>query len=158
MTNYPFDMQLVVDPFNPENVVANGIVTIYDPADTANATPIALTDTNGLPIGNPISSNSSGFTSPFIATSPQVKWVAGGYSGYFSSYIGMLNEAIAARQAAEDALKIGMPSGGLPGQTLTKTAEANYAAAWRTPFVLIGPTDEWPTDLPDGTIVIRTAA
>lgn len=103
MTNYPFEMQLVVDPTNPRNVVAGGSVSIYDSADTGHTTLLALTDPNGVPITNPITSNANGFTEPFVTTSPQVLWVSGEYVDYFNSYVGMRNEALAAKTASETA-------------------------------------------------------
>lgn len=104
MTDYPFDMQLVVDPFNTANVVANGQVYIYDPADVGNTTPLALTDPNGLPLANPLFSNSNGFLPAFVTTSPQVKWVSGGFVGYFASFTGLRDEAFAASAAAQAAV------------------------------------------------------
>lgn len=103
MVDYPYRMQLVVDPDNPRNVVAGGSVSIYDSADTGKTTLLALTDPSGVPIPNPISSNSQGFTPPFVCTSPEVLWVSGPYEDYFQSYKGMRDEAAGARQAAETA-------------------------------------------------------
>lgn len=103
MTDYPFDMQLVVDPANPSNVVQDGEVTLYAPSDVAGSTPLDLKDASGLPILNPLVSNPNGFLQPFIATTPQVMWKSGPYQGYFNSYLGLRDEAIAARAAAEEA-------------------------------------------------------
>ncbi|MFE5837221.1 hypothetical protein [Arthrobacter sp. NPDC056493] len=100
---YPFEMQLVVDPDNPRNIVAAGVVSIYDSEDLAKTTLLALTDPNGVPIPNPITSNANGFTPPFVTTSPQVLWVSGPYVDYFSSYKGLRDEAVAAVAAAEAA-------------------------------------------------------
>lgn len=94
MTDYPFDMQLVVDPFNTSNVVANGQVYIYATTDTGNLAPLALTDPNGLPLSNPLMSNSNGFLQPFITNAPQVKWVSGGFVGYFNSFTGLRDVAL----------------------------------------------------------------
>lgn len=103
MPDYPFDMQLVVDPLNPFNVVANAEVTIFDPADEAESSPLSLKDEMGLPLANPILSNHLAFTSPFTAGLPQVKWRSGAYSGYFASYKGLRDEAVAAAADADDA-------------------------------------------------------
>ena len=103
MADYPFDMQLVVDPLSPENVIRGGATTIYDPADTAGTTPLALKDPSGVPLPNPLTSNAYGFTSPFIATIPKVKWKSGNFDGFFYSYDGLRDEAVAARAAAESA-------------------------------------------------------
>jgi hypothetical protein len=104
MTDYPFDMQLVVDPFNPTNVVANGQVTIYASTDNNNLVPLDLTDLDGVAISNPLFSNSYGFLSPFITNVPQVKWVSGEFGGFFNSFTGLRDAALAAvDQAAASA-------------------------------------------------------
>lgn len=103
MADYAHDMQLVVDPLNPENVVRDGAVWLYDPADEAGVSPITVTDLSGLPLPNPLQSNSYGFTPPFIAQVPAVKWKSGSFEGFFYSYKGLRDEAIAARGAAETA-------------------------------------------------------
>lgn len=101
MADYPFEMQLVVDPYNTFNVVANGQVYIYDSADLSNASPLALKDPSGLPLSNPLMSNTNGFIPAFIAPSPQVKWAGAGFVGYFASFEGLRDEAVAARLALE---------------------------------------------------------
>ncbi|GAP54019.1 hypothetical protein AHiyo6_05840 [Arthrobacter sp. Hiyo6] len=103
MTDYPYDMDLVVDPLNPANVVANGLVSIYDPADTAGTTLLALKDPSGNPLPNPVQSNAHGFIPPRIATTPQTLWKSGTFVGFFNSYKGLRDEAVGARSAAEAA-------------------------------------------------------
>ena len=103
MTDYFYDMDLVVDPLNPSNVVANGLVSIYDPADTAGVTLLALKDPSGLPLPNPLPSNANGFLPPRIATVPQTMWKSGGFTGYFNSYKGLRDESVAAVTAAQSA-------------------------------------------------------
>lgn len=156
MTLYPFEVQIAVDATNPSVVVQENAVTFYDPSDTSMITPLALLDPFGLPLANPITTSAAGFTPAFQASIPHVMWTDGTYSGYLSSYKGMLDEAIAARNAAEAAIVSGMPVAGTTGQALVKTSGADYTAAWRTLIVIIGPEDTWPTGLPDGTLVVRT--
>ncbi|MDN4644911.1 hypothetical protein, partial [Arthrobacter sp. PsM3] len=103
MTDYPLDMQLVVDPLNPENVVRGGSIYFYDPSDLAGASPITIKDANGQPLPNPLTSNDYGFIPPTIVTIPKVKWKSGNFEGFFFSYDGLRNEAIAAKVAAESA-------------------------------------------------------
>ena len=103
MTDYFYDMDLVVDPLNPSNVVANGLVSIYDPADTAGVTLLALKDPSGLPLPNPLPSNANGFLPPRIAQVPQTMWKSGGFTGYFNSYKGLRDESVAAVTAAQSA-------------------------------------------------------
>jgi hypothetical protein len=158
MTLYPFEMQIAVDADNPDVVVRDGTITFYDPSDTGKTNPITLVDSAGLPMANPMRSSPAGFTRGFQATIPHVMWSDGTYSGYLSSYKGLLDEAIAAREAAEAAIVNGVPSGGATDQVLAKASGSSFSLHWVTPqnFVLIGPSDAWPTGLPDGTIVIRT--
>ena len=106
MPSYPFDMQLVVDPYNTSNVVANGQIFIYDPSDTNNTSPLALTDPNGLPLTNPLMSNSNGFLPAFSANVPQVKWFGASFTGYFDSYAGLRDVALEA-VAKLDGLAVG---------------------------------------------------
>lgn len=103
MTDYFYDMDLVVDPLNTANVVANGQVSIYDPADASGTVLLALKDPSGLPLPNPLTSNANGFLPPRIAQVPQTMWKSGGFTGYFNSYKGLRDEAIGAKTAAETA-------------------------------------------------------
>lgn len=157
MTLYPFEVQLAVDANNPNVVSQDNTVTFYDPADTGMLTPLALVDTNGLPLANPVTTSAAGFTPAFQASIPHIMWTDGQYSGYLSSYKGLLDEAIAARNAAEAAILSGVPAGGTAGQALVKTSGADFSTAWANTIVIIGPSDAWPTGLPDGTLVVRTA-
>lgn len=127
MTDYPFEQQLVVDPDNPENIVRDGEVWLYDPADTAGTTPLALTDPSGLPIVQPMLSNAYGFLSPFVATVPQVLWKSGPFENYFNSFTGMWDQAVAAAASAA---------------TSADEAQAAQAAAAASEQYAQGPTDE----------------
>lgn len=131
MPLYPFEMQIAVDANNPDTVVQGGNVTIVDPADATN-TPIPLLDPAGLAMANPIATSQQGFIPAFQATIPHVKWHDGTYAGYLSSYKGLLDEAIAAREAAQQAVVSTIPAGGTSGQVLAKSADANYAIGWTT--------------------------
>lgn len=156
MTLYPFEMQLAVDSTHPTVVMQDNTVTFYDPEDTAMLTPLALLDPLGLPLANPVTTSAAGFTPAFQALIPHVMWTDGTYAGYLSSYKGMLDEAIAAKLAAQAAVISGMPVGGAAGQALVKYGTSDYSAAWQTLIVIIGPADPWPTGLADGTLVVRT--
>lgn len=156
-TYYLFETQLVFDANNPPIVLTGGAtVTLYDPGDTAMSNPLVITDGAGMPMANPVNVSPQGFLPPFRATLPQVRWVGGGYSGYLSSYQGLLDAALAAQHAAEAVLVSGVPTAGTAGQVLAKASDADYATVWRPLIVIIGPSDAWPTGLPDGTLVIRT--
>lgn len=158
MPLYPFEMQIAVDANNPGTVVQEGNVTICDPADATNA-PIPLLTPGGLPMSNPIETSRQGFIPAFQATIPHIKWSDGTYAGYLSSYKGLLDEAIAARLAAEAAVQLStMPGGGEVGQSLMKASTTDGHTQWASLIVVIGPTDPWPANLPEGTLVVRTEA
>lgn len=103
MTLYPFEMQIAVDATYPDTVVRAGLITIIAPGDATNS-PITLVDTAGAPMANPITTSSQGFVPRFQATIPHIMWTDGTYSGFLSSYKGLLDEAVAAREAAEAAV------------------------------------------------------
>jgi hypothetical protein len=155
MTLYPFEMQIAVDANHPDTVVRAGQITIVDPGDATNS-PLTLVDPAGVSMPNPITTSAQGFVPRFQATIPHIKWTDGTYSGYLSSYKGLLDEAIAARQAAEATLIAGVPVGGTSRQVLAKASDTDRDTAWITPIVIIGPEDDWPTGLPNGTLVVRT--
>lgn len=123
MPTYPFDTQIVFAADNPGVVMTSASVTLYSPTDLSTSSPLALTDTFGVPLGNPVQVSAQGFIPAFRAGIPQVRWVAGGYSGYLNSYQGLLDAALAAQAAAEQAAT--GASGGLPtgvdGQWLGNT-------------------------------------
>lgn len=127
MTLYPFEMQIAVDANNPDTVVQAGLVTIADP-ETGST--ITIVDPAGLPMANPIETSAQGFIPAFQATIPHVKWSDGMYAGYLSSYKGLLEEAKAARLAAEAAQLGGVPAGGTTGQVLVKASDTSGHAAW----------------------------
>lgn len=155
MPLYPFETQLAIDSDHPDVVIRNGTVTYYDPEDAAMLSPLALVDTSGLPVSNPVGTNSVGMVRAFQAEIPQVRWTDGTYSGYLNSFKGLLAEMVAARDLMADMALAGIPVGGTTGQVLVKKSAADRDVEWRTLVVSIGPTDPWPTGLPDGTIVVR---
>lgn len=97
---YTFDQIFAVDEANPSNVAQNATVLIFAPGDTAK-TPLTLTTPAGVALANPVPVNANGFGSAFMqATLDRVAWEGGGFTGFFTSYDGMKNEAVAARDAA----------------------------------------------------------
>ncbi|MGY4543247.1 hypothetical protein ACVWY0_003180 [Arthrobacter sp. UYNi723] len=126
--SYTFDQIFAVDEANPSNVARNATVLIFAPGDAAN-TPLTLTTPAGLALANPVPVNGNGFGSAFMhATLDRVAWSGGGFSGFFTSYDGMKNEALAARAAAEASASEAAASAALVGapadtavETLIKT-------------------------------------
>lgn len=156
---YPFNMQLAVSSLDENMVVRNGSLSIYDPEDTGGTTLLTLTTPGGVPLTNPLTTNEYGLVQPFIADLPQVMWRSGEFEGYFESYEGLRDQAVAAVAAVNAALfERGVKIGGTTGQYLTKMSDDDYDTAWQTPVVVIGPADPWPTGLPEGTLVVRTEA
>lgn len=102
-TIYTFDQIHAVDPSNPQVVASNGVVTIFAPGDLT-LTPIPIFSPDGLPMANPVIVNAQGYGQAFFSqTYDRVGWSGGGFSGFFTSYEGMKNEAVAARVAAQAA-------------------------------------------------------
>lgn len=133
MPLYPFETQLVFDANNPSIILANASITFYSPDDTAMINPLSLVDPGGIPMGNPVVATPQGFVPAFKADIPQVVWFGGGYAGYMNSYQGVLDEAKAAKAAAEAAVVSatgGIPQGGADGQVLAKAGSTNFSAQW----------------------------
>lgn len=100
---YSYDQIFAADPANPANIATNASITIFAPGD-GTMTPIPITDPDGQSLANPITVNANGFGSAFShATLDRVAWAGGGFTGFFTSYEGMKEEAVAARAAAEAA-------------------------------------------------------
>lgn len=101
MADYLYDLDICFDPDNPNNIVRGGLIEIYDANDLEGTTLLALKDTSGLPLPNPMMSNEYGVIGRRIAPVPQCLWKSGPFSGVFNSYKGLRDEAVAARTAAE---------------------------------------------------------
>lgn len=129
MTDYAFDMQLVVDPFNTANVVANGQVYIYAAGDTLNSVPLTLTDRDGVALSNPMFSNSYGFLQAFVTGVPQVKWVSGEFGGFFNSYVGLRDAALAAVDTAAAAVSASLEAGASAAVSADAATQAAADAA-----------------------------
>lgn len=121
---YTFEQIFAVDEANPSNVAKNASVLIFAPGDTAKS-PLALTTTDGQPLANPVPVNAAGFGPAFMhATLDRVAWEGSGFTGFFTSYDGMKNEAVAARTAAETAAADAATSASLvnaPADTAVET-------------------------------------
>lgn len=97
---FTFDAVFAVDPNNPANIAKNASITIFDPADPAQA-PVAITDPTGVPLPNPMTLDAAGMGPAYQhPTLARVGWKGAGFVGYFTSYEGMLNETKAAKDAA----------------------------------------------------------
>lgn len=94
---YAFESQLVIDPVSGIKA-ANAAVTVYDANDTANSSKLALTDLNGNPLPNPLTSTADAFIPAFLSPSAKVKLVGGGLVVVAWSGEGLLAEAQAAKQ------------------------------------------------------------
>jgi hypothetical protein len=128
---YTFEQVFAADPANPANIARNAAILIYAPGD-ATKTPITITDPSGGALSNPVIVNANGFGSAFIhATLDRVAWDGGGFSGFFTSYDGMKEVAVAAQAAAEDAAAIaGADAAAVATAAIgDATADADAAAA-----------------------------
>lgn len=101
---FTFDPIFAVDPNNPATVAKNASITIFDPADP-NQAPIAIQDPTGVPLPNPMTVDASGMGPAYQhPTLARVGWKGAGFVGYFTSYEGMFNETVAAKDAAQSAV------------------------------------------------------
>lgn len=99
---YAFESQLVIDPVSGDKA-ASASVTVYDANDTGNTAPLALTDMNGNPLANPLTSTVDAFIPPFMADVYKVKLVGGGLTVVAWSGEGLVTEAKAAKDEANAA-------------------------------------------------------
>lgn len=132
MALYPYETQLALSGDGGNPVLIGAVVTIYDPSDTGLGSPVALVDTAGNPMTNPIQVSGSGFVPAFQASIPQVMWVGGGFAGYLNSFQGLLTEVRSIRDTFTTASQ-SVPSGGVDGQVLTKDGGVDYITRWSTP-------------------------
>jgi hypothetical protein len=99
---YTFEHIEARDPNIPALVASNASVVIFAPGD-ATKTPLVITDTTGSPLPNPVQVNAMGYGPAFISDLDRVAWEGGGFTGFFTSYEGMKEVAVASQVAAEDA-------------------------------------------------------
>lgn len=153
-----FDQIFAVDPSNRERVASNALVTIFTPGDTTK-TPIPISTPSGASMPNPVQVNELGFGGAFMhPTLLRVAWSGGGMEGFFSSFEGVLEVALAAQAAAEDiqrralAGEFGTGGGGTGGAPNNGTYWNRNQTA---PVVTIGANAPWPNSAPEGAVIIR---
>ena len=100
---YTFEKIFAADPERPELVASNGVITVFAPGDESK-TPVAIKSaTSGLPLPNPLQVNASGWGPALMHdTLDRLAWEGGGFSGIMTSYEGIKDEAVAARQSADE--------------------------------------------------------
>lgn len=130
--SYPFPGLFAIDPSNPSNVAADSELTIFDPNDPSHA-PLALTDLNGLPILNPVSTNDKGFVGAFKAGLDEVGWTAAGLVGVVQSFESVKVQASRSADAAE--------SSRLASENASAEAEEAKQAALNASNLVGAPTD-----------------
>jgi hypothetical protein len=131
---YTFEQVFAADPANPANVAQNAAILIYTPGDATKA-PLTITDPSGGALSNPLTVNANGFGSAFMhETLDRVAWDGGGFTGFFTSYEGMKEVAVAAQAAAETAGAdaAAAASAGVAGVAAAADAAATSAAASAT--------------------------
>lgn len=143
MALYPYETQLVLSGDSVGVVVQDASVTIYAPSDTTLTSPLALVDSAGLPMPNPITASPQGFLPAFQAPLSQVMWSGGGYTGYINSYKGMLDAAVAAQVAAEKA-SISGDAGLVRGVVARSVARGAGQATVRSILTNSGPHKDSP--------------
>lgn len=118
--SYLFEGLWAIDPNAPSNVAINGTLTICDPDDPTHE-PIPLTDPDGNPIGNPVTSNEKGFVPAFRADLDRVVWFTDGLSGYVTSYDGI-------REGIHESLEVAQLAAISAQESKTEATEARIAA------------------------------
>lgn len=157
MTLHIFPPFIAVDPSNPSTVAAGLSGQIYASTDLSFTTPLTITSLNAQPLTELVS-NDIGLVSGFRADCDGTAvWKSGTYVVPLMAPQALLQEVQNAAAAAAAAASGGVPPGGSVGQVLRKASGASYDTQWFTLVVVIGPTDAWPTGLPDGTVVVRSS-
>lgn len=157
MTTYAFDSQLVADPVTLQ-IAANASVAVYDSADTGNTTPLTLTDLNGLPLGNPLTSTAQGFIPAFQTTSSQVKLVGGGLTVLASSYQGLKSDADAAKSFVQG-IGVAATNTAATGSPAAVSIDSNGQMTFTIPAGPQGPQGaDGSNVLPTDTAVANTIA
>lgn len=129
---FPYPGLFAIDPADPQNVAIDSELTIFDPADYARE-PITLTDSEGLPLANPMTTNSKGFIGVFYSDLYEVGWAAGGLVGLVQSYQGIRDQAVEASDKASSAE--------LSAQTAATAAEVSRQAALDAANMVGAPAD-----------------
>lgn len=158
MAFYTFPAFVAVDPTNPQNVVSMGVGQLYAATDTGRLAPLPITDLNGMTLTE-LAANDIGLVPAFRCDCDGTAvWGSGSYNVPLMAPAAILEMAQSAAASAASAIVSAVPIGGAAGQVLSKAGGSDYDTTWTTPqqFVIIGPTDDWPTGLPEGTIVVRT--
>lgn len=140
---FPFPGLFAIDPLNPQNVAIDSEVTIFDPMDSSRQ-PLQLTDDQGMPIENPLTTNDKGFVGIFYSELDEVGWVANGLTGLVQSFLGIrnlatqaqldaatsANEAASAAAAALEASQlIGAPADAAVSELFADNGSATQVAA-----------------------------
>ena len=148
--------------------LVNAVGQIFAVSDTSNTTPLDIFDAGGSSFAlDQLKSNGDGVTPEFNTPSAQrVRWVSGPYTVDMLAWDtiptgGGTGQILGKNSDNDFDLEwvnqgSGLPAGGTDGQILVKDGTTDFAVRWMTKFVVIGPSDAWPTGLPDGTIVVRS--
>lgn len=155
---FTFDQIFAVDPASPDQVASNGLVTIFTPGDP-NKAPITIGTSSGLPLANPVRVNDKGFGPAFThPTLDRVAWSAGDLTGFFTSYEGMKNVALAAQEAADEVLRMAK-AGELGGGGSGGGGGVSNGDYWNrnqtVPVVTVGAAAPWPSSAPEGALIVR---
>jgi hypothetical protein len=151
---YTFDQQIVADAVTFQRA-ANAQVFVYDINDTGNTTPLALTDLNGLPLTNPLTSSADAAIPAFKADVPQVKLVGGGLSVPAGSFDGVLKEVVAAKEYVQsiDVAETTVVEPGVPAAVTLDKATGKFSFALPS-----GPKGEKGDRGPSGIPMIEDAS
>lgn len=144
--SYLYEGLWAIDPNAPSNVAINGTLTICDPDDPTHE-PLPLTDPDGNPIGNPVTSNEKGFVPAFRADLDRVAWFTDGLSGHVTSYDGIRESLSASIEAAQISSE--------SAQSAQSEAAIARLAAERAAMLVEAPADSTVANLLSGPTETR---
>jgi hypothetical protein len=133
MTTYTYDSVVTYDP-GSNTLIRNAVGNLYDPTDTAFATPLSVTDLSGNTL-TAITSNDSGITPQFKSTLSRMVWKAGTFPpisiGSPQMYVDAATAAQAAAEAAEAAAEAAADAAVGPGSSVVATVLADPTSTAR---------------------------
>lgn len=99
---YEYDQGIAVDPNNRSMVASNASVLVFAPGD-ASRTPLVLWNlSRTMQLANPIKVSEFGYGPAFsVETYKQVAWEGGGFTGLWTSFRGMEQNAKASAEASQ---------------------------------------------------------
>lgn len=147
---YTFPPLPAINPEDSTLVPGGAEGLIYAPTDTSFSTPLSLVDLTGVPMAS-VKVTAAGLTQAFrVDGYPEVVWKSGSYVVPLIATRSLVDEAVAARQAAEQAAST---QGSIQAVTVLTGDEARPLG---TSVVWLSPSDTYPQSAIDNDIWINS--